>query len=165
MSFDADAAACDEGFWKSFSRQYKTKLLKAGWKGPLNSDGLEDPANHDVLSNVLYDAVHRDGKEVRFDEAHAEQDIPGGGGSDFASIKKLSWSCDNVWLIKLQTSSFCGLPENMWNSHICGYQFCVKSFKGRTLGKEGIAVYHKIVVALSEPSTSWKRSAQAGHKN
>lgn len=89
MSFDADAAACDEGFWKSFSRQYKTKLLTAGWNGALNSDGLEDPANQDVLSNVLFDAVHKDGEQVRFDEAQAEQDIPGGGGSDFASIKKL----------------------------------------------------------------------------
>lgn len=89
MSFDADAAASDEGFWKSFSRKYKAQLLKAGWKGPLNSDGLEDPENHDVLSNVLYDAVQMDGKEVRFDEAQADEDIPGGGGSDFACIKKL----------------------------------------------------------------------------
>ena len=89
MSFDADTAASDESFWKKFSRQYKTKLLKAGWKGPLNSDGLEDPENHDVHGNLLFDAVHKDGKQVRFDEAEAEQDIPGGGGSDFASIKKL----------------------------------------------------------------------------
>ena len=89
MSFDADAAASDEGFWQSFSRKYKTKLLEAGWKGSLQADGLEDPENHDVLGNVLFDAVHKDGKQVRFDEAEAEQDIPGGGGSDFASIKKL----------------------------------------------------------------------------
>ena len=89
MSFDVDAAASDEGFWKSFSRKYKTQLLKAGWKGPLNSDGLEDPENHDVLSNVLNDAVQMDGKEVRFDETASDEDIPGGGGSDFSSIKKL----------------------------------------------------------------------------
>ena len=88
MSFDADAAASDEDFWQSFSRKYKTKLLQAGWKGSLQVDGLEDPENHDVLGNVLFDAVHKDGKQVRFDEAEAEQDIPGGGGSDFASIKK-----------------------------------------------------------------------------
>ena len=89
MTFDPEAAASDEGFWISFSPQYKTKLLKAGWKGALNSDGLEDPESHDVLSNVLFDAVHKDGKQVRFDEAEAEEDIPSGGGSDFASIKKL----------------------------------------------------------------------------
>ena len=89
MSFDPDSAACDDKFWKSFSLKYKKKLLDAGWKGPLQASGVEDPENHDALSNVLSDAVHRDGKEVRFDEAEAEQDIPGGGGSDFASIKKL----------------------------------------------------------------------------
>lgn len=88
MSFDAAAAAYDEEFWKSFSREYKKELLEAGWKGPLQADGVEDPANDDVLSNMLFDAVHKDGKQVRFDEAKAEQDIPGGGGSDFASIKK-----------------------------------------------------------------------------
>jgi hypothetical protein len=89
MSFDSASAACDDKFWTSFSREYKQQLLKAGWKGPLQTSGVEDPENHDALSNVLSDAVHRDGKEVRFDEAEAEQDIPGGGGSDFASIKKL----------------------------------------------------------------------------
>ena len=89
MSFDTEVAAYDEGFWQSFSRKYKTKLLEAGWKGSLQADGLEDPENHDVLGNVLFDAVHKDGKEVRLDEAQADEDIPGGGGSDFASIKKL----------------------------------------------------------------------------
>lgn len=89
MSFDAAAAAYDDGFWMSFSREYKQQMLKAGWKGPLQADGVEDPANDDALSNVLFDAVHKDGKQVRFDEARAEQDIPGGGGSDFASIKRL----------------------------------------------------------------------------
>jgi hypothetical protein len=89
MSFDVFAAACDQEFWKSFSRKYKTELLAAGWNGPLQAGGVEDPENHDVLSNVLFDAVHKDGKQMRFDEAEAEEDIPGGGGSDFASIKKL----------------------------------------------------------------------------
>ena len=89
MSFDADAAVSDEGFWQSFSRKYKTKLLEAGWKGSLQVDGLEEPENNDILSNVLFDAVQKDGKQVRFDEAQADEDIPGGGGSDFASIKKL----------------------------------------------------------------------------
>ena len=89
MSFDTEAVANDEKFWESFSREYQKGLIKAGWKGPLQANGIDDPENYDVLSNVLFDAVHRDGEEVRFDEAEAEQDIPGGGGSDFASIKTL----------------------------------------------------------------------------
>ena len=89
MSFDVSAAACDQEFWKSFSRKYKTELLAAGWNGPLQAGGVEDPENHDVLSNVLFEAVHKDGKQMRFDEAEAEEDIPGGGGSDFASVKTL----------------------------------------------------------------------------
>ena len=41
----------------------------------------------------------------------------------------------------------------MWNFHIGGYQVCekwLKDRKGRTLSKDDIAHYHKIVVALTE---------------
>jgi hypothetical protein len=89
MDFDTVSAACDEGFWRSFSKKYEKELISAGWKGPLQADGVDDPENEDVLSNILFDAVHRNGKKVRFDEATSDEDIPGGGGSDFASIKKL----------------------------------------------------------------------------
>lgn len=89
MSFDATAAAHAEDFWRLFVKKYKEKLLDKGWSGPLQPDGVEEAANHDALHDVLSDAVHRDGREVRFDEAEAEEDIPGGGGSDFASIKEL----------------------------------------------------------------------------
>jgi len=89
MSFDATAAAHEEDFWRLFVKKYKGKLLDKGWSGPLQPDGVEEAANHDALHDVLSDAVHRDGREVGFDEAEAEDDIPGGGGSDFASIKEL----------------------------------------------------------------------------
>jgi len=51
------------------------------------------------------------------------------------------------------TVGFCGVPEDVWNFHIGGYQVCekwLKDRKGRTLSKEDIAHYQKIVVALNE---------------
>jgi predicted helicase len=51
------------------------------------------------------------------------------------------------------TSGFHGVPEDVWNFHIGGYQVCekwLKDRKGRILTKDDIAHYHKIVVALSE---------------
>jgi hypothetical protein len=45
------------------------------------------------------------------------------------------------------------VPEAVWNFHIGGYQVCekwLKDRKGRTLSKDDIAHYQKIVVALSE---------------
>ena len=57
------------------------------------------------------------------------------------------------------TSGFAPVPEEVWNFHIGGYQVCEKWLKdrgpkkgnqGRTLTKEDIAHYHKIVIALTE---------------
>ncbi len=48
---------------------------------------------------------------------------------------------------------FEGVPENVWNFHIGGYQVCEKWLKdrrGRVLSEEGIAHYQKIAVALKE---------------
>jgi hypothetical protein len=48
---------------------------------------------------------------------------------------------------------FEGVPENVWNFHIGGYQVCEKWLKdrrGRVLSEEDIAHYQKIVVALKE---------------
>jgi hypothetical protein len=45
------------------------------------------------------------------------------------------------------------VPEDVWNFHIGGYQVCekwLKDRKGRTLSKDDIAHYQKIVVALAE---------------
>ena len=60
---------------------------------------------------------------------------------------------DTVWLDKGQTRGFKGVPEAVWNFYIGGYQVCqkwLKDRKGRTLSKNDIAHYQKIVVALSE---------------
>jgi predicted helicase len=51
------------------------------------------------------------------------------------------------------TEGFEGVPENVWNFHIGGYQVCEKWLKdrrGRVLSEEDIAHYQKIVVALKE---------------
>ena len=68
-------------------------------------------------------------------------------------VEKVSWSKNTVWIDKAQTIGFKGVPEVVWNFHIGGYQVCekwLKDRKGRTLSKDDIAYYHKIVVALAE---------------
>jgi predicted helicase/SOS-response transcriptional repressor LexA len=68
-------------------------------------------------------------------------------------VEKVSWSNNTVWIDKKQTVGFKGVREEVWNFHIGAYQVCekwLKDRKGRTLSKDDIAHYHKIVVALSE---------------
>lgn len=74
-------------------------------------------------------------------------------GGRIPEVEKISWSDNTVWVDKAQTIGFQGVREEVWNFHIGGYQVCekwLKDRKGRTLMKEDIAHYHKIVVALSE---------------
>ncbi len=74
-------------------------------------------------------------------------------GGSHPVVEKISWSRDTVWLDKAQTTGFQGVREDVWNFHIGGYQVCekwLKDRKGRTLSKDDIAHYHKVVVALSE---------------
>jgi predicted helicase len=69
------------------------------------------------------------------------------------TVEKVNYSKNTVWIDKAQTSGFRGVPEEVWNFHIGGYQVCekwLKDRKGRTLSKDNIAHYHKIVIALSE---------------
>jgi predicted helicase len=68
-------------------------------------------------------------------------------------VEKVSWSKNTVWLDKAQTTGFKGVREDVWDFHIGGYQVCekwLKDRKGRTLSKDDIAHYQKIVVALAE---------------
>jgi hypothetical protein len=68
-------------------------------------------------------------------------------------VEKISYAHDTVWLDKAQTRGFRGVSEAVWDFHIGGYQVCdkwLKDRKGRTLSKDDIAHYQKIVVALSE---------------
>ena len=37
-------------------------------------------------------------------------------------VEKVSWSNNTVWIDKAQTIGFKGVPEDVWNFHIGGYQ-------------------------------------------
>lgn len=74
-------------------------------------------------------------------------------GSRNPEVEKTSWSNNTVWVNKAQSIGFMGVPEEVWNFQIGGYQVCakwLKDRKGRTLSKDDIAHYQKIVVAISE---------------
>lgn len=73
------------------------------------------------------------------------------GKGDNSIPKKPVWKDNAVWINA--TQHFEGVPENVWNFHIGGYQVCekwLKDRKGRTLSTDDINHYQKIVVALSE---------------
>lgn len=74
-------------------------------------------------------------------------------GSPSPEVEKISYSRKTVWLDKAQTRGFEGVPENVWQFHIGGYQVCekwLKDRKHRKLSQADIEQYQKIVVALSE---------------
>ncbi|MBK8267545.1 MAG: helicase [Planctomycetes bacterium] len=74
-------------------------------------------------------------------------------GSAKPQVEKPFYADGTVWLDKAQTCGFVGVPEDVWNFQIGGYQVCakwLKDRKGRTLSKDDIAHYQKIVVALHE---------------
>lgn len=74
-------------------------------------------------------------------------------GGRTPEVEKVSWSKNTVWIDKAQTTGFKGVREEVWNFHVGGYQVCekwLKDRKGRTLLKDDIAHYQKIVVALAE---------------
>ena len=81
-------------------------------------------------------------------------------------VGRVGWSDGTVWLDAGRTSArdghratnpgtigFWGVPEEVWDSHVGGYQVChkwLKDRKGRTLSDEDIVQYQEIVVALNE---------------
>lgn len=74
-------------------------------------------------------------------------------GGRHPEVEKISWSRHTVWVDKAQNTGFQGVREDVWNFHIGGYQVCekwLKDRKGRTLTKDDLAHYQKIVVALTE---------------
>ncbi|MBT6717672.1 MAG: N-6 DNA methylase [Nitrospina sp.] len=83
-------------------------------------------------------------------------------GSGKFQVEKFSFSDEIVWLDNEKTSGFKGVPEEVWEFHIGGYQVCKKWLKdrqgrggqnprsGRILSKEDIDHYQKIIVAISE---------------
>ncbi|MYH20330.1 MAG: hypothetical protein F4014_03155 [Gemmatimonadetes bacterium] len=81
-------------------------------------------------------------------------------------VVNVGWSDGTVWIdagktsardsniaVKPGTIGFHGVPNNVWEFHIGGYQVCHKWLKDRTgltLSTEDIDLYHKIIVALNE---------------
>jgi predicted helicase len=77
-------------------------------------------------------------------------------------VEKVSYSDEIVWIDKAKTRGFKGVPEEVWNFHVGGYQICHKWLKdrqakggknprsGRILTEDDIDHYQKIIVALSE---------------
>jgi hypothetical protein len=78
-------------------------------------------------------------------------------------VGRVAWSDEAVWLDSAPTkkgdlassaaTSFRGVPKAVWNFRVGGYQVCEKWLKdrrGRTLSKDDIRHYQKIVVAVSE---------------
>ena len=75
------------------------------------------------------------------------------GSTPSGDVEKVSYADGTVWIDKAKTEGFRGVPEQVWQFHIGGYQVCekwLKYRKGRQLSKEDIAHYQKIVVALAE---------------
>jgi uncharacterized protein with von Willebrand factor type A (vWA) domain len=74
----------------------------------------------------------------------------GEGDNIVAAIGKNSYKNGKLAINK--TQYFEGIPEEVYNFYIGGYQVCqkwLKDRKGRTLTEEEIAHYQKIVVALN----------------
>lgn len=78
-------------------------------------------------------------------------------------VGRVGWSEKTVWLDAAATKKgqpatpgtigFRGVPEEVWNFHIGGYQVCekwLKDRKDRTLTADDITHYHRIVIALHE---------------
>lgn len=111
-----------------------------------------------LTSNLeLFRALARLGGELTalhlLESPKLAQPIAGFIGGRHPEVEKISWSRHTVWVDKAQTTGFQGVREDVWNFHVGGYQVCekwLKDRKGRTLSKEDIAHYQKIVVALSE---------------
>jgi hypothetical protein len=75
------------------------------------------------------------------------------GTTPSGEVEKVTYTDETVWIDKAQTEGFRGVPENVWNFHIGGYQVCekwLKDRKGRKLSADDITHYQKIVIALNE---------------
>jgi predicted helicase len=85
-------------------------------------------------------------------------------GPEKPLVGRVSWCDETVWIdaVKPKKSSggqqiagtvgFHGVPQDVWNFHIGGYQVCEKWLKDReeALTANDIALYHRIVIALHE---------------
>jgi hypothetical protein len=84
-------------------------------------------------------------------------------GPEKPEVVKVGWGGGTVWIDgadlkkaqahKSGTVGFRGVPEEVWNFHVGGYQVCerwLKDRRGRTLSADDITHYYRIVIALHE---------------
>ncbi|MFC1530665.1 type ISP restriction/modification enzyme [Gemmatimonadota bacterium] len=87
-------------------------------------------------------------------------------GPGAPEVGRVGWSDSTVWIDAVKTNArqgqrstipgtkgFVGVPEDVWDYHIGGYQIChkwLKDRKGRTLSKQEIDHYQRIVFGLKE---------------
>jgi len=83
-------------------------------------------------------------------------------GSSPFEVEKASFSDNTIWIDRAKTRGFKGVPKEVWNFHLGGYQVCEKWLKdrqdkggknprpGRVLTDKDIDHYQKIIVAISE---------------
>jgi hypothetical protein len=84
-------------------------------------------------------------------------------GTGDRKVTNVSWVDGTVWLDAPKAkkgsllgsghAGFHGVPENVWNFHVGGYQVCekwLKDRKGKGLSDADIDHYQKVVVALTE---------------
>lgn len=67
-------------------------------------------------------------------------------------------------IINKKGDGFVGVPDEVWNFYIGGYQVChkwLKDRKGRTLSDDDILHYQRIIVALKETITLMKKIDEA----
>ena len=111
-------------------------------------------AGHELLALHLLDSLELD------------QLITNYVGPKNPEVVHVGWSYDTVWLDAGKTIArkghramnagivgFQGVPQEVWDFQIGGYQVChkwLKDRRGRTLHEEDIVHYQKIVVALHE---------------
>ena len=68
-------------------------------------------------------------------------------------VEKVAYSDDTVWIDKNKTRGFRCVPKAVWEFQVGGYQVCekwLKDRKGRTLSKEDIDHYRRVVFALGQ---------------
>jgi predicted helicase len=121
----------------------------------------------------LFRALARLGDELvalhLLEAPQVEQPITAYTGPKNPKVERVGWSHDTVWLdaiaaekgdaLTTGTIGFHGVPERVWNFHIGGYQVSekwLKDRKGRTLSKEDLAHYEKVIVALAETNRLMK---------
>ena len=118
------------------------------------------------LFRRLTSAGHRLLSFHLFESPALDDTITDYAGPKNPAVGRVGWSDGTVWLDAARTNArqgyratkpgqfgFHGVPEEVWDFHIGGYQVCykwLKDRKGRRLSDEDVAHYQRIVVALNE---------------